>query len=145
MYSDPNRIKQILLNLLSNSLKFTNKGSITIEISLEARDHKRSPDIRGGLVKIQVTDTGVGMPESVMNRLFNQYATFDHNNGSNKHGVGLGLVICKRLVGLLGPQERIFVESCEQEGSSFWFYIHQFMLDDADSNANLRNSKYIFT
>lgn len=64
------------------------------------------------------------MPESVQKRLFNQYATFDHNNGSNKHGVGLGLVICRRLVGLLGPFEKIDVESSEQKGSRFSFLVY---------------------
>jgi signal transduction histidine kinase len=97
------------------------------------------------LIRISVTDTGVGMPPSVLNRLFNQYATFDHNNGSNKHGVGLGLVICKRLVGMLGPYEKINVESTESIGSSFTFLIYQYMNDDAEANSNLKNSKYFFT
>jgi signal transduction histidine kinase len=52
-----------------------------------------------------VTDTGVGIPNNIKPKLFNLYATFDYGNGTNRQGNGLGLVICKKLVGLLGPTE----------------------------------------
>lgn len=132
LHSDPNRIKQILLNLLSNSLKFTNEGSITVEVASEQFDWednsitnlKHKMVNKKNLIKITVSDTGTGMPPEVISRLFNQYATFDHNNGSNKHGVGLGLFICRRLVGLLGPSETIKVESKIGMGSKFSFMIY---------------------
>lgn len=58
-------------------------------------------------MKITVSDTGVGIPEDIKPKLFNMWATFDHNSGSNKNGAGLGLVICQKLVGALGPSDKI--------------------------------------
>lgn len=69
--------------------------------------------------KIVVEDTGVGIPQQLIPQLFKLYGTFDHNNGSNKHGVGLGLTICKRLVEQLGPHQRIQVNSVEGKGTAF--------------------------
>ncbi|CAD8042982.1 unnamed protein product [Paramecium primaurelia] len=121
MYSDPNRIKQILLNLLSNSLKFTEKGKINILV-----DYKNTElDSQFKIITISVSDTGVGIPDNIKPKLFQMYGTFDFtNNGSNKHGIGLGLVICKKLVGLLGPSDKIELKSQVGIGSTFSFDVY---------------------
>jgi signal transduction histidine kinase len=73
---------------------------------------------------VVVTDTGVGIPNSIKPKLFNLYATFDYGNGTNRHGIGLGLVICKKLVGLLGPTPEIQIESQVGVGTKFTFYLN---------------------
>lgn len=78
-----------MLNLTSNALKFTFEGEILIILEREV--------LTDSLIKITVKDTGVGIPDSLKPKLFKLYGTYDHNNGSNKHGVGLGLVITKKL------------------------------------------------
>ncbi|CAD8081014.1 unnamed protein product [Paramecium sonneborni] len=137
MYSDPNRIKQILLNLLSNSLKFTEKGKIDIVV-----DYKNSEihNQQVKLINISVSDTGVGIPDNIKPKLFQMYGTFDFtNNGSNKHGIGLGLVICKKLVGLLGPTDNIELISQVGIGSKFSFDV--FINNDQRNLTTINNSK----
>lgn len=75
-------------------------------------------------MKVTVSDTGVGIPDHIKPKLFNLYATFDHNRGSNRQGTGLGLVICKKLVGLLGPKAEIEIESEVGMGSKFSFLLN---------------------
>ncbi|CAD8139445.1 unnamed protein product [Paramecium pentaurelia] len=129
MYSDPNRIKQILLNLLSNSLKFTQKGNINILVDYKNIDQEGQQKI----ITISVSDTGVGIPDNIKPKLFQMYGTFDFtNNGSNKHGIGLGLVICKKLVGLLGPTDKIELNSKVGVGSTFSFDVYT-DIDQKDS------------
>lgn len=78
-----------------------------------------------------MSDTGVGIPDDIKPKLFNMYATFDHNNGnnpifqlgSNKNGAGLGLFISKKLVGLIGPSDIIELDSQEGKGTSMSFLI----------------------
>ncbi|CAD8162046.1 unnamed protein product [Paramecium pentaurelia] len=137
MYSDPNRIKQILLNLLSNSLKFTEKGKIDIVV-----DYKNSEieNQQVRLITISVSDTGVGIPDNIKPKLFQMYGTFDFtNNGSNKHGIGLGLVICKKLVGLLGPTDNIELISQVGIGSKFSFDVY--INNDQRNLTTITNSK----
>ncbi|CAD8185077.1 unnamed protein product [Paramecium pentaurelia] len=141
MYSDPNRIKQILLNLLSNSLKFTEKGKIDIVV-----DYKNSEieNQQVRLITISVSDTGVGIPDNIKPKLFQMYGTFDFtNNGSNKHGIGLGLVICKKLVGLLGPTDNIELISQVGIGSKFSFDVY--INNDQRNLTTITNSKEMTT
>jgi two-component system, sensor histidine kinase len=111
---DPRRLRQVLLNLLGNALKFTSKGSVT------ARVHHR---LEGRAVKlhVDVVDTGVGMsPE----KLKNLFRSFDLNGTSTKRdygGIGLGLTISKRLVEAMGGDLK--VESSQGIGSRFWFSV----------------------
>ena len=78
-------------------------------------------DIQRNSIKITITDTGVGIPDDIKPKLFNMWATYDHNNGSNKNGAGLGLVICQKIVGLLGPTNRIELDSYVGVGTSMSF------------------------
>jgi len=112
--TDEQRLKQIILNFLSNSLKFTQRGKVT----LTARLFKGSSD----LIDIIIKDTGVGIKESDQKRISERFFTAGGN--LNKQGVGLGLSICKKLAGLLGPQERINFYSKYGKGSKFWIRIY---------------------
>ncbi|CAD8151609.1 unnamed protein product [Paramecium octaurelia] len=141
MYSDPNRIKQILLNLLSNSLKFTEKGKIDIVVDYKYSEIENQ-QVR--LITISVSDTGVGIPDNIKPKLFQMYGTFDFtNNGSNKHGIGLGLVICKKLVGLLGPTDNIELISQVGIGSKFSFDVY--INNDQRNLTTITNSKEMTT
>lgn len=103
--ADKNRIMQVLSNFLTNALKFTTKGSITLSYSLEDESQ----------VRFCVTDTGKGIPDEQKHEIFNRFVKLD----SFVQGAGLGLSICQSLVKRMGG--KIGVESREGEGSCFWF------------------------
>lgn len=103
--ADKNRIMQVLSNFLTNALKFTTKGSITLSYSLEDENQ----------VRFCVTDTGKGIPDEQKHEIFNRFVKLD----SFVQGAGLGLSICQSLVKRMGG--KIGVESREGEGSCFWF------------------------
>ncbi|EAR92766.2 ATPase, histidine kinase-, DNA gyrase B (macronuclear) [Tetrahymena thermophila SB210] len=117
--SDKIRLKQILINLLSNALKFTYEGFVKLEI-----DYIVNEETQQNSLQFSVIDTGIGMPPEVQANLFKMYSSFDTNK-INKHGVGLGLFISKCLVTLLGPMNEIQVESTKGKGSTFKFQIYQ--------------------
>jgi signal transduction histidine kinase len=84
MFSDPNRLKQILMNLLSNALKFTSNGKITVLVEEPTSREKFNLNNQGimkNIIRVTVSDTGAGIPDEIKPKLFNMYATFDHNNG----------------------------------------------------------------
>ncbi|KAL4455117.1 hypothetical protein ABPG74_006499 [Tetrahymena malaccensis] len=116
VFNDSNRIKQVLINLISNALKFTQQGRIIISISTIGEN--------SNLISISVQDTGIGMSEEIKAKLFQQYSTFNQE-GLNKNGIGLGLNNCKTIVGELGPTSQFQVESVQNEGSVFTFQIYQ--------------------
>jgi signal transduction histidine kinase len=89
--ADPNRLKQVLLNLLSNALKFTKEGSVAVQV-------ERHP----GLVVLLVVDTGIGVSQEAQARLFQKFAQADGGHSREFGGTGLGLVICKHLMGMMG-------------------------------------------
>ena len=103
--ADKNRIVQVLSNFLTNALKFTTKGSITLSYSLEDENQ----------VRFCVTDTGKGIPDEQKHEIFNRFVKLD----SFVQGAGLGLSICQSLVNRMGG--KIGVESREGDGSCFWF------------------------
>jgi signal transduction histidine kinase/CheY-like chemotaxis protein/ligand-binding sensor domain-containing protein len=104
---DPVRIRQILLNLLSNALKFTEHGSVTVHI------------VEDGLLKVTVTDTGIGIPPEAKSRLFQSFSQAELSTARRYGGTGLGLVICQRLVQMMGGT--IGFESELGRGTTFWF------------------------
>ena len=117
VYSDSLRLKQVIINLINNSMKFTKKnGKITISAKI-ARLKKE-------YLCLTVEDTGIGMKQEIINQLFKPYATFEGDNGINKQGIGLGLTICQNIVSLLGPYNRIFCKSTVGVGTRFWFFIY---------------------
>ena len=111
---DPGRLRQVLLNLLGNAIKFTDEGFVSLEVTRDA-----SADVPHGGLRFVVADSGPGIPEDNRHLLFQRFSRLD-NSASRKHGgTGLGLLISKRLVELMGG--RIGVESRVGGGSSFWF------------------------
>ena len=127
--SDSTRLRQILLNLLSNAVKFTHKGEVTLTIEAApiGKAQETEPDAvdeaPGGWYELHFTvkDTGIGIPEDRMNRLFQSFSQVDASTTRRYGGSGLGLAISKSLAELLGG--RIWVESNPGEGSAFHFTI----------------------
>ncbi|MGI0115929.1 two-component sensor histidine kinase BarA [Zooshikella sp. RANM57] len=115
LIGDPLRLKQILTNLVSNAIKFTNDGSIVIRAMLEdEKDNKVT-------IRISVTDTGIGLSKEQQNELFKAFSQADTSTTRNIGGTGLGLVISKHLAQKM--QGEVGVESELGKGSSFWFTI----------------------
>lgn len=112
LFGDEARLRQILLNLLNNAVKFTREGSITVQV-----DHKRTTP-QGELIRISVTDTGIGIPRDKQDLLFRRFSQVDRSIRREFGGTGLGLAISKRLIELMGGE--IGVESEKGQGSTFW-------------------------
>jgi len=112
---DPVRLRQVLLNLTSNAIKFTGSGGINLRVSLKSRDNKHI------LVLFEVADTGIGLSGDERRKLFRPFVQVDGSPARKYGGTGLGLVISERLVHLMGGE--IGVESQKDSGSKFWFTV----------------------
>jgi osomolarity two-component system sensor histidine kinase TcsA len=127
---DGARLHQILLNLLTNAVKFTAVGEIAVRVSRH-RDGERS-----GL-RFEVSDTGIGIEQSTIERIFDSFAQADRSTTRRYGGTGLGLAISRRLVELMGGQ--MGVDSTPGEGSTFWFTVAVDALQ-SDSGATAASS-----
>lgn len=114
-FGDDLRIKQVLLNLLHNAVKFTESGSVTLKAYVV--DNLESAKT----IKFEVSDTGIGIEPEMQSKLFEPFVQADGSLTRKFGGTGLGLSICKRLVELMGGE--IGLESKRAEGSTFWFTI----------------------
>lgn len=112
--ADMQRVQQIISNLISNAIKFTSKGTITLRAKAEQWINETRL-----LAKIEVEDTGIGIREEQQPLLFRPFSQIDHKDTRNFEGTGLGLSICKELASLLNGE--IGVQSESGKGSLFWF------------------------
>ena len=116
LVGDPERLKQVLGNLLANAVKFTERGNVTLRVLLSAVD--TSAALPRAMLRVEVEDSGVGIPPAVAARLFQPFTQADASTTRRFGGTGLGLVISKHLVELMGG--RIGLTSDSGGGSLFW-------------------------
>jgi len=116
IYGDMARLRQVLINLISNAVKFTHQGGVYLMVSLRERAEDDSL-----MIEFAVKDTGIGITPDKQNRLFQPFSQLDSSMTRKYGGTGLGLAICKSLVEMMGGS--IYVESTEEKGATFIFTI----------------------
>ncbi|MFT5291113.1 MAG: two-component system sensor histidine kinase/response regulator [Planctomycetota bacterium] len=141
---DPTRFRQVVTNLLGNALKFTIDGRISLRLTVlergianikasdEAASFGKASPLGESLLRIEVEDSGIGIPDERRDRLFRSFSQIDASTTRKFGGTGLGLAISQQLVELMGGE--IGVESVEDEGSTFWFTVR---LREADAKPAL--------
>jgi len=112
--SDPTRISQVLVNLVGNAIKFTDTGEVQVKVKYDGPEGEN-----GHILRVEVTDTGIGISPEKKARLFQPFSQVDASITRKYGGTGLGLVICKMLVNLMGGE--IGIESTIGKGSTFFF------------------------
>ncbi len=112
---DPGRLRQILLNLLGNAIKFTNKGEVSVQVLL-GEEHETDFELR-----FHIWDTGIGIAPEAKSKLFHAFSQADSSTTRKFGGTGLGLAICQQLVDLMGGE--VGVESQQHEWTLFWFSV----------------------
>jgi CheY-like chemotaxis protein/nitrogen-specific signal transduction histidine kinase len=123
---DITRIRQILVNLIGNGLKFTERGEVVVAVTAKPIDGDRTSELIDANnqlyeVKFVVKDTGIGIPQAKIDRLFKAFSQVDSSTTRNYGGTGLGLAISKKLTELMGG--KMWVESQVDRGSSFYFTV----------------------
>ena len=126
---DPQRLRQVLLNLLSNAVKFTERGSVKVSLS------SRPAEGESVTVTVSVSDTGVGMPADVQERIFEPFTQADSSTTRRFGGTGLGLAICRRLITAMGGT--LSLESSPGHGSTFCASVPLVMADESELPAPL--------
>ncbi len=118
LIGDPVRLRQILVNLMGNAIKFTEQGEIELTCNLQTNDPLKNQKETNELI-FSVRDTGIGIPENRQAAIFESFTQAETSTTRNFGGTGLGLTICKRLSELMGG--RLWVESGKGQGSTFFF------------------------
>ncbi|HCR85231.1 MAG TPA: hypothetical protein DIV86_00980 [Alphaproteobacteria bacterium] len=134
---DPSRIRQIFMNLISNSVKFTHEGHIAIDVRLQ--------DIKQGhaMLRCSVKDTGIGISKDKQGLIFNKFDQADNSTTRKYGGTGLGLAICRELTHMMGGE--IGVYSTPGAGSNFWFTLKVRLDNDIEADKNLTQNKQPLT
>jgi signal transduction histidine kinase/CheY-like chemotaxis protein len=127
---DKRRIRQVLLNLIGNAIKFTEQGKIELIVSYPSAQN----------ILFSVVDTGIGIPEEKQKLIFEPFSQADSSNTRQHGGIGLGLSICKRLIDAMNG--KLWVQSEEDKGSTFYFYIP---LSKTDKNLPYQDESSIVT
>ena len=122
LLGDVSRIRQVLLNFLSNAVKFTSRGGVTVTVCQSERENDDA------LLRLEVTDTGIGLAQDQISQLFERFTQADASVSRQYGGTGLGLAICKRTVELMGGT--LGATSEAGRGSTFWF---ELVLPQTDS------------
>ncbi len=128
VHGDESKLRQVLLNLLSNSIKFSNEGTVTLRVA-------ENPD-KPGIWRFEVSDTGPGIPESAQQKIFEPFV--QHDAGISKGGTGLGLAIASRHVELMGG--KLQLESKVDKGATFYFEIALSKLDAGPDTLSSKKS-----
>ncbi|MDO8354773.1 MAG: PAS domain S-box protein, partial [Nitrospirota bacterium] len=131
---DPNRLRQVLLNLVGNAMKFTQRGNVTVWFHLLAQDAQTLT------LKCAVTDTGIGIHPSAQAGLFTAFSQADGSTTRQFGGTGLGLAIVKQLVQLMGGE--VGLASAPGQGSTFWFTVRLGCAAPRDS-AELEDARFL--
>ncbi len=113
LFGDPNRLRQVLTNLIGNAVKFTETGGVEVSVS------PKTLEDASAVLRFEVRDTGIGIPEDRLSLLFRDFSQVDDSPSRRFGGTGLGLAISKRLCHLMGGDIGVF--SLPSEGSTFWF------------------------
>ena len=129
---DPTRIRQVLINLVGNALKFTEGGEVVVHMS-------HDPDRLGGELRFEVRDTGIGLSEDAQRQIFQRFVQGDASMSRRFGGTGLGLAISKELVELMNGD--IGVRSQEGCGSTFWFTVEAPVSDAPESELHEQDAR----
>ncbi|MGD8742681.1 MAG: ATP-binding protein [Granulosicoccaceae bacterium] len=136
---DPDRLRQILTNLVNNAIKFTDAGDVVVHVSMSASHHSAS------MIRLAVTDSGVGIDEQEQAKLFKPFTQADMSSTRRFSGTGLGLVVCKRIIDMMNGN--IWLKSKKGAGTTFYVDIpldHRTPIDDAGDDALAGYSALLF-
>jgi len=128
--TDGGRVRQILINLIGNAIKFTEKGYVMLSVEYNSSDNN---------FKFSVTDTGIGIPKEAQKTVFEAFSQADSTIANQFGGTGLGLQICQKLVTLL--KGGLGIESEVNKGSTFWFSLPMILIDEIHTSPIIENTQ----